>query len=184
MGRYRDLSDWQECDTARLWAKIQAGSESECWSWRASKAKCGYGQFMFGGRPWPAHRLVLWRSSGIAMPSSETYACHSCDNRECCNPSHLWWGTREENFTDMRRKGRGWVPPSSGLDAAHAALRQRYAQGCLPAGCRFSASEVRDIRRLWAAGTTQSAISRVYGVQPTTIQRIVVMKSYRMVQED
>lgn len=184
MGLHRDLSFWQDRDTDRLWSKIQVGDSVECWLWQASNAKCGYGQFMFGGRPWPAHRLVLWRASGGAMPDSEMYACHSCDNRTCCNPSHLWWGTRAENFADMRRKGRGWVPPSSGLAAAHAALAQRYAQGELPASCRFSVEEVRNMRRLWAAGTTQTAIAQLYGVGQSTIQKIVVRKSYLMVKED
>jgi hypothetical protein len=32
--------------------------------------------------------------------------CHHCDNRRCCNPSHLFVGTREDNIYDATVKGR------------------------------------------------------------------------------
>jgi hypothetical protein len=32
--------------------------------------------------------------------------CHSCDNRLCINPSHLWQGTKRDNQLDMINKNR------------------------------------------------------------------------------
>lgn len=34
--------------------------------------------------------------------------CHSCDVRRCCNPKHLWLGTRADNNLDRAAKGRTW----------------------------------------------------------------------------
>lgn len=33
-------------------------------------------------------------------------ACHTCDNRPCCNPRHLYRGTRQDNARDATTRGR------------------------------------------------------------------------------
>lgn len=35
--------------------------------------------------------------------------CHSCDVRACVNPAHLFLGTRQQNMSDCRAKGRQTV---------------------------------------------------------------------------
>jgi hypothetical protein len=50
------------------------------------------------------HRLSYRHFKG-AIPRRR-HICHSCDNPPCCNPEHLFAGTRRDNMQDMVDKGR------------------------------------------------------------------------------
>ena len=50
------------------------------------------------------HRLVFEREYG-PVPSG-MLVCHSCDNKRCINPEHLFLGTNQDNKDDAVRKGR------------------------------------------------------------------------------
>jgi hypothetical protein len=50
------------------------------------------------------HRIMYTIVNGPV--SSDLDVCHSCDNRLCCNPAHLWVGTRKQNMEDCLAKAR------------------------------------------------------------------------------
>lgn len=103
---------WQ----VRLWDRIKMAPGDLCWEWQGPVGNRGYGQLQVNGRHQNAHRMS-WVSVHGPIPALNTYhgtcVLHRCDNRRCCNPSHLFLGTAKDNSHDRDQKGRNNSPKGS-----------------------------------------------------------------------
>ncbi len=102
-----------------------------CWLWTAgSRGKTGYGAFKIDGKVIDSHRVSYTIHKG-EIPKG-LYVCHSCDNRKCVNPEHLFLGSAKENWQDGFDKGR--IKLLGGIDTEK--LKKHPSRGAYLRGCR------------------------------------------------
>ena len=75
-----------------------------CLVWLGPVGGRGYGTINIGTRQVGTHRLA-WELAYGPIPAGID-VCHHCDNPPCCDPAHLFLGTRKQNMADMVAKGR------------------------------------------------------------------------------
>ena len=145
--------------SGRFWAKIDKRGDA-CWPWLRALYKNGYGQVGFGhDDKFQAHRVAY--SLAVGPIPSGMCVCHSCDNRKCCNPAHLFLGTPADNLRDMRAKGRGNIGERNG-------------------GNKLSRSQVGEIASLCREGReSQLEIARQFGVSQSTVSNIALGKKWK-----
>lgn len=129
-----------------------------CWEWRGSTNPHGYGQMAVGnysgGTSFPAlaHRVAftVWKSDPTGF-----FVCHTCDNRLCMNPDHLFLGAALDNNRDMSRK-------------------KRNPTGDYRSDVRVSEADVAQIRTRYAAGgVSQSALAQEFRISQQLVSMLV-----------
>lgn len=142
----------------RKYTKVSSG----CWEWSARISPFGYGQFSTSdGDSWQAHRFSYTLHKG-KIPKG-LCVCHTCDNRKCVNPTHLWVGTRNDNIQDMHRKGRARKATSEKND-----------------GAKISWQEVREIRKLYPLMKSHRKLAVKFNISRRQISRITRNLSWKI----
>ena len=87
---------------ARFWSKVEVKkSVLDCWLWRGAKRN-KYGHMKIKGDSHQANRIAWEIFHGKSL--GQKLALHHCDNYLCCNPRHIYGGTRKQNWADYKEK--------------------------------------------------------------------------------
>mgnify|MGYP001546247430 CR=1 FL=1 len=74
-----------------------------CFIWYCARTHDGYGQKRINGVGHYTHRLAYEGANG-PIPEG-MFVLHRYDTPPCCNPDHLFLGTKKDNTHDMIAKG-------------------------------------------------------------------------------
>lgn len=142
---------WFSALKKRFEEKVFYASPCGCHYW-IGNVNHGYGQFKLFGKKQPAHRISYELYTGSRIPD-EIKVCHSCDNRLCVNPDHLFLGTQSDNLLDMKFKDRG---PG-----------------------KLKKDDIDQIRHLLSAGVKQLDIARKFSVSRSIISSIKTGNTFK-----
>ena len=85
----------------RLMSKVLI--KESCWEWCGTLMKNGYGKLRYETKFLGVHRVSYELHKGKI--TDNLWVLHTCDNKKCVNPDHLWLGTVKDNSSDAKKKG-------------------------------------------------------------------------------
>jgi hypothetical protein len=160
--KYRPIKDVSDLYVKKFWNKVNIGLDNDCWEWNGTISFYGYGVFNIDGVVLKSHRVSFFIKNKI--DPKELMVCHSCDNRKCVNPNHLFLGTNKDNMQDALSKKRMFVGEKN-----HQS--------------KLLDIDVLNIRKLYLNGDiSQDKLSKMFGVGQDQISRIVNNKLWKHVK--
>jgi len=144
----------------RLYRFHRKNAVTGCWIWtRFVDPVTGYGQGTNArGKTRGVHRLAY--ETWVGQIPKGKLVCHTCDNRRCINPAHLFLGTHGDNYQDAKTKGRNTRGESHGMH-------------------KLTEDEVKEIFKRLAAGEPDQRIANDYEVNTISIWRIRHRKTWK-----
>ncbi len=120
--------------------------EGECWTITNKPSSHGY--VHIHGRK--LHR-VAWEAHNAEPIPDGMIVCHTCDNRSCFNPDHLFLGTHQDNIRDM------WSKDRQSNTLVHAERKYNYSL----------------IHEMYNDGSTVREIADAIGADWSTVKRVI-----------
>ena len=141
-----------------LWLKSKTSiDDNGCWIWNGAIHTVGYPitpAKLGGGRY--GHRCMF--NAIVAPIPQNMYVLHTCDNRKCVNPEHLFLGTHLDNVKDMHNKKRQRGGSLPGESNPH---------------CKFTDETIQMIRTDHVNGAKKKYIEAKYHLSESHYYRIV-----------
>ncbi|HAM53724.1 MAG TPA: hypothetical protein DCP92_24655, partial [Nitrospiraceae bacterium] len=112
--------------------------ENGCWEWQSDYYTHGYGRTQSYDKKIgviSSHKLSYKVYKG-EVPDG-MFVCHSCDNKKCCSPDHLYLGDQKKNIQDATSKKR---------------MKNLFENGEKHWAAKVTESQVIEIRRLYKNG--------------------------------
>jgi len=149
-----------------FWRSVNRGAPDLCWEWQGATTSSGYGNLSWHGLHVQAHRVAYsLTNGGISLETGfrmegkakryKRFVLHTCDNRLCCNPKHLFLGSMRTNLLDAYKKGRKQQPQSQHVNA------KLTPEDILAIRSEYDAGGVRQVDLASRYGVSQRAISLV-----------------------
>ena len=146
-----------------FWNNMDLSDLRGCWPWMAGHFTKGYGCVWLDDKAVRTHRVV-WELIYGPIPEG-LQVLHSCDNRPCCNPEHLFLGTNQDNVDDRTRKGRGKRPDQVGEKNPSVKLNEE---------------NVKEIYNLYKTGYfSQEELGISFGVTSSNIRHILEGRTWK-----
>lgn len=145
--------------------------DSGCWEWTGKLMHKGYGVIVIDGKDQRAHRISYQEHKGDIADG--LFVCHSCDNRKCINPDHLWLGTAADNAQDALNKGRMKGCEEIGDQS-----------GAMNRNAKLNEQQVLEIRARLKDGVNSHELAAMYGVSYRNIRAIAVRRSWAHLEAD
>lgn len=145
----------------RFRSKVGERDADGCRPWLGSiwsSAHVGYGCIKHAGKALGAHRVAFALEHGWLPP----VVMHSCDRRDCVEPSHLVAGTHALNTADKVAKGR-------------------QARGTRNGAAKLTPEKIAEARRIReTTGASYRAIGAMFGVSHVSIRQAIVGVTWRV----
>jgi hypothetical protein len=155
-----------------------------CLLWTAGCHKPGYGAIKLQGRQLKVHRVSYETFVGPIPDGHQVQ--HLCEHhyapgdftyRRCFEPTHLTTGTHPANMQAMVESGR----VATGDRNARSRHPERTARGERVPLAKLTAEQVATIRQRRSSGEKEIAIAREYGLNVSTIGRIMRRETWKHV---
>lgn len=168
--KWKNATKEEKLKRATVFYERHVIKKEGCWDWNGPIDNYGYAKMTIrtGVGFNTAHR-TSWIIHKGSIPKGKSI-CHSCDNRKCSNPDHLWLGTPKENTQDMILKGR-----------YKENLRNQL--GTKNPSSKVSEKIVCEIKKMHKNGIKGAEIARFFKVSANLVYDILLGKTWKHVKE-